>query len=170
MPSHPAVLTPPSRLPKVRFVTEAQLAHLVRVTPETLRAWRRRGEMPPTAVGPEVDEFVAGLRRRGPRPVCYRISDISAWLFGTGGPGGRPKPLPASAFDPTADRTSHLRMAAAATPDPEEKKRLLRQLSGQAKFVARWGSRARRNMRLGSLEVPRKTNCRSVAASSPMTR
>src|SRR5262245_34936289 len=139
MPSHPAVLTPPSRLPKVRFVTEAQLAHLVRVTPETLRAWRRRGEMPPIAVGPEVEEFIAEIKGRGPSPVCYRISDISAWLFGTGGPDGRPKPLPASAFDPAADRTSHLRMAAAATPDPKEKKRLLRQLTGQAKFAARLG-------------------------------
>src|SRR5215471_2944202 len=139
MPSHPAVLTPPSRLPKVPFLTEAQLAHLVRVTPETLRAWRSRGEMPPIAVGPEVEEFVAGLKRRGPRAICYRISDISAWLFGSGGPAGRPKPLPASAFDPEADRTGNLRMAAEGTPDLKKKKRILRQLSGQAKFVARLG-------------------------------
>src|SRR5215831_10150108 len=129
MPSQPAVLTPSSRLPKVLFVTEAQLAHLVRVTPETLRAWRRRGEMPQIAVGPEVEEFVAGLKRRGPRAICYRISDVSAWLFGTGGPAGRPKELPASAFDPAADRTSHLRMAAEGTSDPKKKKRILRQLS-----------------------------------------
>src|SRR5215469_2387488 len=100
MPSHPAVLTPPARLPKVRFVTEAQLAHLVRVTPETLRSWRRRGEMPPIAVGPEVQEFIAGIKARGPSPICYEISAVSAWLFGTGGKGGRPKELPASTFDP----------------------------------------------------------------------
>src|SRR5262249_46024939 len=139
MPSHPAVLTPPTRLPKVRFVTEAQLAHLVRVTPETLRAWRRRGEMPPVAVGPEVDEFVKGLKVKGRAPVCYRISDVSAWLFGTGGPGGRPKELPASAYDPANDRTSHLRMAAEWDSDPKTKQRILRQLTGQAKFVARLG-------------------------------
>jgi hypothetical protein len=139
MPSHPAVLTPPSRLPKVKFLTERQLATLVKVTPETLRAWRRRGEMPPVAVGPEVDEFVAGLKIRGKRPVCYRISDVSAWLFGTGGKDGRPKPPPLSAFDPQNDRTAHLRQVAEATPDAREKKRLLRQLIGQAKFVARLG-------------------------------
>jgi hypothetical protein len=71
MPSHPAVLTPPTRLPRVP--TEAQLAHLVRVTPETLRAWRRRGEMPPFAVGPGVDEFVAGLKIRG-RPRFVTVA------------------------------------------------------------------------------------------------
>jgi hypothetical protein len=139
MPSHPTVLTPPSRLPKVKFLTERQLATLVKVTPETLRAWRRRGEMPPIAEGPEVQEFIAGIKGRGRKPVCYPISSISAWLFGTGSPGGRPKPLPASAFDPAADRTSHLRMAAEGTPDPKEKQRILRQLSGQAKLVARLG-------------------------------
>ena len=61
MPKNPTSIIPPARLPKVFFVTEAQLAHLVRVTPETLRAWRRRGEMPPIAVGPEVDKFVAAV-------------------------------------------------------------------------------------------------------------
>src|SRR5215813_3499148 len=136
MPKNPTSIIPPARLPKVFFFTEAQLAHLVRVTPETFRAWRRRGAMPPLAVGPAVDKFVEGLKRRGPKAVCYRISDVSAWLFGTGGPGGRPKEPPASAFDPANDRTQSLRLAAAATPDPEEKKRLLRQLTGQAKFVA----------------------------------
>src|SRR5215831_12434770 len=139
MPKRPALLTPPARLPKVSFVTEAQLAHLLRVTPETLRSWRRRGEMPPIAVGPEVDEFVAGLRRRGPKAICYAISDVSAWLFGNGGKGGRPKELPASAFDPALDRTGQIRMAAEATPNLKEKDRLRRQLTGQAKFVARLG-------------------------------
>jgi len=95
--------------------------------------------MPPVAGGPEVDEFVAGLKIRGRAAVCYPISAISAWLFGTGGRGGRPKELPASAFDPRNDRTMQLRHAAEATPDPKEKKRLLRQLSGQAKFAARLG-------------------------------
>src|SRR5262249_61484081 len=100
MPSHPAVLTPPTRLPKVRFVTEAQLAHLLRTTPETLRAWRRRGEMPPVAVGPERDEFCRGLKVYGRWPVCYRCSDVSAWLWGSSA-DGRPLALPSTAFGPS---------------------------------------------------------------------
>jgi hypothetical protein len=142
MPSHPAVLTPPSRLPKVKFLTERQLATLVKVTPETLRAWRRRGEMPPVAVGPEVDAFVARLKIRGRAPVCYRCSDVSAWLFGNGGPGGRPKPLPASAFDPANDRTAQLRRAGQAAKnagDAAKEKRIRRQLTDLAKFAARLG-------------------------------
>jgi len=79
------------------------------------------------------------MHTRGKLPTVYRVVDVSAWIFGTGGPGGLPKPLPASAFDPALDRTGQIRMAAEATPDPKEKKRLLRQLSGQAKFVARLG-------------------------------
>ena len=117
MPSHPAVLTPPSRLPKVPLLTEAQLAHLCRVTPETLRSWRRRGEMLPIAVGPDVDEFGAGIKRRGPSPVCYRISDVSAWLFGKA-PDGRPLALPASAFDAENDQTMQLRRAGQAAKIP----------------------------------------------------
>ena len=142
MPSLPAVITPPTRLPKQPFVTEAQLAHLVRVTPETLRAWRKRGEMPPVAGGSERDEFCRGLKVHGRWPVCYRISDISAWLFGTGGQGGRPAPLPASAWDAVNDQTMQLRRAGQAAKnagDAKQEARARRLLTQRAKFFARLG-------------------------------
>jgi hypothetical protein len=142
MTTLPAVITPPARLPKQPLVTEAQLAHLLRVTPETLRAWRRRGEMPPVAVGPERDEFCRGLKVHGRWPVCYRVLDVSAWLWGNSGPGGRPKELPASAFDPANDRTTQLRragQAAKSAGDTVAEKRIRRQLTTQAKFAARLG-------------------------------
>jgi len=136
-----ATFTVPSlaEMPRSRFVTEAQLAALLQVTRETLRSWRRRGEMPPVATDPEAEAFAASQRTRGKLPTVYRVADISAWLFGDDGPDGRPAPMPASAFDPANDRTDQLRRAAEATPDPKEKKRLLRQLTGQAKLVARLG-------------------------------
>jgi hypothetical protein len=142
MPSLPAVITPPTRLPKQPFVTEAQLAHLVRVTPETLRAWRKRGEMPPVAGGSERDEFCRGLKVHGRWPVCYRISDISAWLFGTGGQGGRPAPLPASAWDAVNDQTMQLRRAGQAAKnagDAKQEARARRLLTQRAKFAAKLG-------------------------------
>jgi hypothetical protein len=144
MGARPAKLTipKPAALPIGAFVTEAELARLVRVSPGTIRAWRRRGETPAPATGPEAEAFAESRRKSGSRPVCYRCSDVSAWLFGNGGPGGRPKPLPASAFDPANDRTAQLRRAGQAAKnagDAAKEKRIRRQLTDLAKFAARLG-------------------------------
>jgi hypothetical protein len=141
MPKVPTLLTPPTKLPKVPFLTEAQVARLVKVSPETLRAWRRRGEMPPVAVGPARDEFVKSLKIRARHPIVYRCSDVSAWLFGTSG-DGRPPALPASAFDPANDQTMQLRRAGQAAKnagDTKKEARVRRLLTMQAKFAARLG-------------------------------
>lgn len=141
MPTLPAVITPPARLPKKPFVTEAQLAHLLRVTPETLRAWRRRGEMPAVAVGPARDEFCRGLKVHGRWPVCYRIEEVSAWLWGSSA-DGRPPALPASAWDAANDQTMQLRRAGQAAKnagDVKSEARIRRQLTSRAKFAVRLG-------------------------------
>ena len=132
----------PDKMPRSRFVTEAQLAALLQVTRRTLRAWRQRGEMPPVATGPEAEEFAASQRTRGKLPTVYDVAAVSAWLFGDGRPGGRPQPLPASAFDPANDRTMQLRaagQAARAAGDAAAEKRVRRKLADHAKFVARLG-------------------------------
>jgi len=93
--------------------------------------------MPPVAVGPEVDEFVAGLKIRGRAPVCYRCSDVSAWLWGNSAPGGRPPELPASAFDPANDQTMQLRRAgqvAKNAGDEVAEKKIRRKIAGRAKI------------------------------------
>src|SRR6516162_3431718 len=173
MPSLPAVITPPTRLPKQPFVTEAQLAHLVRVTPETLRAWRRGGEMPDVAVGPERDEFCRSLKVHGRWPICYRISEVSAWLFGTGGPGGRPTPLPASAWDAANDQTMQLRFAAPAKPRktpgmPSKRLAFAGYLHSAPSLQPGSASRRRPPTRIGSLVAPPRTSCRQRFA--PLAR
>ena len=100
MGARPAKLTipKPAKMPRVPFLTERELAQLVKVSPGTVRAWRRRGETPAPATGPEAEAFAESRRKSGSPPVVYRCSDVSALLFGDGGPKGRPKPLPASAL------------------------------------------------------------------------
>jgi len=136
MGARPAQITIPEKMPRSRFVTEAQLAALVKITPRTIRSWRSRGEAPPIATGPEAEEFAKEMHTRGRLPTVYRVADVSAWIFGVGGPGGLPKPLPASAFDPALGRTGQIRMAAEATPDLEAKDRLRQQLTMVAKKAA----------------------------------
>ena len=140
MGARPAKLTipKPAKMPKGAFVTEAELARLVKVTPGTIRAWRRRGETPAPTTGPEAEAFAESRRKSGSRPIVYRCSEVAAWLFGKAADGRPPDP-PASAFDPTNDRTMQLRRAVEATLDPKEKKRIRRQLTRQAQFVSRLG-------------------------------
>jgi hypothetical protein len=101
--------------------------------------------MPPVATGPEAEEFAASQRTRGKLPTVYAAAAVSAWLFGDGGPGGRPPELPASAFDPRNDRTMQLRRAGQAAKvagDAAAEKRVRRKLADQAKFAARLGFRS----------------------------
>jgi len=85
MGARPAQITIPEKMPRSRFVTEAQLAALVKVTPRTIRSWRSRGETPPIATGPEAEEFAKEMHTRGHLPTVYRVVDVSAWIFGDGG-------------------------------------------------------------------------------------
>jgi hypothetical protein len=143
MGARPAKLTipKPAAMPKVPFVTEAELARLVKVSPGTIRAWRRRGETPAPATDPEAQAFAESRRKSGSPPVVYRCSDVSAWLFGKAA-DGRPPALPASTFDPANDRTMQLRRAGQAAKNAGDKvaeKRIRRKLTDIAKFAARLG-------------------------------
>jgi hypothetical protein len=77
---HRTSLTIPTSLPRGNLLTEAQLAALLKVTSETLRAWRRRGEMPPVAEGAEAVAFAKSQHTRGRLPIVYRMREVKAWL------------------------------------------------------------------------------------------
>jgi hypothetical protein len=143
MGARPTKLTipKPAAMPKEPFVTEAELARLVKVSPGTIRAWRRRGETPAPATGLDAEAFAESRRKSGSPPVVYRCSDVSAWIFGKAA-DGRPPELPASAFDPRNDRTMQLRRAGQAAKkagDTTAEKRVRRQLTNTARLAARLG-------------------------------
>jgi hypothetical protein len=143
MGARPTELTipKPAQMPKEGFVTEAELARLVQFSAGTIRAWRRRGETPVPATGPEAEAFAESRRKRGSPPIVYRCSDVAAWLFGKAA-DGRFSQLPASAFDPANDRTMQLRRAGQAAKnagDTAREKRIRRKLTDVAKFAARLG-------------------------------
>lgn len=62
-------MTSAAPLPEERFLSTKELAELLRLKEQTLRAWRLRGD------GPRY------IKLGGPKaPVVYRWSDVEAWL------------------------------------------------------------------------------------------
>jgi hypothetical protein len=47
------------------FITERALAALLQVKGETLRSWRRRGELPPVTVGEDAERYAKAEARGG---------------------------------------------------------------------------------------------------------
>ena len=62
--------------PPIALLEGPKVAKVLGVESSTLRNWRHRGQGP----SPEPSQRT----RRGPRPVRYRVSEISAWLDGSG--------------------------------------------------------------------------------------
>ncbi|WP_017584299.1 helix-turn-helix transcriptional regulator [Nocardiopsis valliformis] len=53
------------------WLTEPEAAHHLRVSPDTLRRWRREG------TGPD-------WHRAGGRLIRYRLTEVDAWVTGSG--------------------------------------------------------------------------------------